>query len=81
MERRDRDGLRWKLHLIFFMMRERHPSPIPLWYDARDDFSLCCLPTFAAPRLSFQQLQTDRSSDLELMNLLGEGSFGSVYNS
>ena len=63
-------------------MHERHPSPVPLWYDARYDydFTLCCLPPFAArPRLSLQQLQTDRSSDLELMNLLGEGSFGSVY--
>ena len=60
-------------------MHRRYPSPIPLWYDANHDFLCACLPTFSAPRLSFQQLQTDRSSDLELKNLLGEGSFGSVY--
>jgi serine/threonine protein kinase len=64
------------LHAVLKTMHERHPSPIPLWYDARKNI---ILPFFSPHKLTVQQLQTDRSSDLELMNLLGEGSFGAVY--
>lgn len=62
-------------------MYERHASPIPLWFDSRDD--LCSyLPIFGSPRYALRddsQFQTDRSSTLEVINLLGEGSFGSVF--
>lgn len=61
------------------------PSPHPWMYDTRDDNNENDYPrqhqryhSRSSP-LKIQTLTEDRSSDLDLLSLLGEGSFGAVY--